>query len=297
MTKFPEKAAVFPYSPACLLWASGPDAAAFLQGQFSNDLGGIRPGQAVYGLWLDRRGHVMADSHVIASVDGAGFWIASISSPACDVARRLGGHIIADDVVIEDVTAGWRGLSLIGAGSGAWLSAEPRPGLVFPGRRDSGESWEWLHGAGDSGSMDLATSGARRLGAVDVERLRIASGIPLVPADIGPSDLPNEGGLDAAAISYSKGCYLGQEVMARLKSMGRVRRALVRVTGAGGPPPLPAALWRGVQREGELRSAVPDAEGKRYAGLALVRAPSAATGGPLSLAADGPPSVEIAPGP
>jgi len=297
MTKFPEKAAVFPYSPACLLKASGPDAAAFLQGQFSNDLGGIRPGQAVYGLWLDRRGHVMADSHVIAAADGAGFWIASVSSPARDVASRLESHIIADDVVIEDLTAGWRGLSLIGAGWGAWLSAEPRPGLVFPGRRDSGESWEWIHGAGDSGSVDLATSGARRLGAEDVERMRIASGIPLVPADIGPSDLPNEGGLEAAAISYSKGCYLGQEVMARLKSMGRVRRTLVRVRGGGGPPPVPAALWRGGRREGELRSAAPDAGGGGYSGLALVRAPSGAPGGPLSLSSDGPPSVEIAPGP
>lgn len=255
------------------------------------------PGQAVYGLWLDRKGHVMADSHVIASADGARFWIASVSSLARDVASRLESHIIADDVAIEDVTAGWRGLSVIGAGSGAWLSAEPRPGLAFPGRRDSGENWEWIHAAGDSASADAATAGARRVGAAEVERMRISSGIALVPADIGPADLPNEGGLDAAAVSYSKGCYLGQEVMARLRSMGRVRRALVRVSGIGEPPPVPAALWRGGRREGELRSVAPDAGGGGFSGLALVRAPSGQPGGPLSLAADGPPSIEVAPRP
>lgn len=288
---------VFPYSPACVLRASGPDAAGFLQGQFSNDLAGIKPGQAVYGLWLDRKGHVMADSHVLPAADGAGFWIASVSSPSRDVAPRLESHIIADDVAIEDATGGWRGLALIGDGAGAWLSGEPRPGLIFPGRRVAGENWEWLFAAADADGVAAAAAGARAVDAAGVERMRIASGIPRVPADIGPADLPNEGGLDARAVSYSKGCYLGQEVMARLKSMGRVRRTLVRVRGSGEPPPVPAALWRGGRREGELRSVAPDAGGPGYSGLALVAAASAPAGGPLSLAADGPPSVEIVLGP
>jgi hypothetical protein len=286
--------AVFSYLPACLLRATGPDAPAFLQGQFTNDLGKIEPGGAVFGLWLDRKGRVIADGHVVRAADAEGFWIASVSSPAAVVARHLGDHIIADDVVIEDETPGWRGLSLIGAGAGAWLAGEPRAGFFFPGRRDSAENWEWIYPADESGSVDTAVSGARIADPADVERMRIAAGIPSIPADIGPSDLPNEGGLDAQAISYSKGCYLGQEVMARLKSTGRVRRALVRVTGAGAPPPLPAALWRADRREGELRSAVSDASGGGFCGLALVSTAAAQDGGPLSLAAGGPPSVEIA---
>jgi len=294
MRIFPERAVAFPYAPACLLRVSGPDAADFLQGQFTNDLAGIRPGGAVYGLWLDRRGRVVADSHVILASDGSGFWIASVSSPSPVIARRLGDFIVADDVVIEDATAAWRGVALIGAGTGAWLAAEPRAGMFFPGRRDSVENWEWVHPAGESASVDAATSGARRAGASDVERMRVAAGIPSVPADIGPADLPNEGGLEALAISYSKGCYLGQEVMARLKSTGRVRRALVRVRGGGEPPRVPAALWSGGRREGELRSAVSDAAGGGYAGLALVSVAAGGGGGPFSLAAGEPPSVELA---
>jgi tRNA-modifying protein YgfZ len=291
---FPASAVVFPYRPACLLRVFGADAAAFLQGQFTNDLGRIAPGQAAYGLWLDRKGRVIADSHVVRAGDGSGFWIASIRSPAPIVARRLEDHIVADDVAVEDVTASWSGVSLIGEGAGAWLAGETRAGLCFPGRRNSGENWEWVYPDGESRSVEAATSGARRIAPDDAERMRIASGIPSVPSDIGPADLPNEGGLESLAISYSKGCYLGQEVMARIKSMGRVRRTLVRVRGRGAPPALPAALWRGDRREGELRSAVPDAGGQGYSGLALVSVAGLPGGGPFALAQGGAPAVEIA---
>jgi tRNA-modifying protein YgfZ len=293
MTNFPVSAAAFPYRPACVLRASGPDALAFLQGQFTNDLGKILPRESAYGLWLDTKGRVMADSHVIRSADGMDYWIVSVASPAPVVAGRLESHIIADDVAIENATDSWRGVSLIGPGVGAWLGEQSRPGLIFPGRRSAGESWEWVFQEGDSGAADAAISGARVVSPEEAERMRIVSGIPSIPSDIGPADLPNEGGLESQAISYSKGCYLGQEVMARLKSRGRVRRTLVRVTGSGGPPGVPAPLWRGDQREGELRSVVPGADGRGYEGLALVSVAGAAAGGSLSLAAGGPASLDL----
>lgn len=293
--KFPSSAAIFPFRPAALLRVTGPDAHTFLQGQFTNDLSEIGPGKSVYGLWLDRKGKVIADGHVIPSSDGAAFLIASLSSPAPVIGGHLGSHIIADDVAIADETAAWRGISLVGAGAGAWLSGEHRPGMFFPGRRDSGENWEWIFPEADSAAAGAAVSGAAILGAADMERRRITSGIPAVPADIGPSDLPNEGGLDRDAISYSKGCYLGQEVMARVKSLGRVRRTLLRVRGSGPPPALPAGLWRGEKREGELRSAVADPDG--FAGLALVSVTSAEAGGQFAFASGAAESVEIIRGP
>jgi folate-binding protein YgfZ len=127
--------------------------------------------------------------------------------------------------------------------------------------------------------------------------MRIAAGLASVPRDIGPGDPPNEGGLEGAAISYSKGCYLGQEVMARLKSRGSVRRALVRVRGTGAPPSVPAPLWIGVRASGELRSAVRDEGGGGFAGLALVPVSSAPPGTALGLEKGGPPALEVAAGP
>ena len=297
MNKLPPTVAVFRYRPACVLRVTGSDAAAFLQGQFSNDLGRNGPGQSTYGLWLDRKGHVIADSHVVQDADAGTFWVLSLSSAAEAIVQRLEGFVVADDVAFEDRTAGWGGLSLVGCGAGAWLASEARPGLCLPGRRALAENWEWLCPDGKRESADAAVPGARALSAEDIERMRVDSRIPSVPRDIGPRDLPQEGGLEEAAISYSKGCYLGQEVMARLKSRGSVRRTLVRVSGPGAPPGVPAVLWRGEGGAGELRSVVRGAGGQGFVGLALISASAASSGEPLSLARGGPPVLGVARGP
>jgi folate-binding protein YgfZ len=291
LMKFPSDRSIFHYRPAAVLRADGPDAESFLQGQFTNDLSKIAPGGSAYGLWLDRKGKVIADSNVTRALNDAGFWITSISSSAPTIEAHLGAHIIADDVVLTDETTGWRGISFIGPGVGGRLNAEPRAGVVFPGRRDSQENWEWIFPETESASATAAVAGARVLGAAEIDGMRIAAGIPAVPADIGPSDLPNEGGLDKEAISYSKGCYLGQEVMARVKSLGRVRRTLVRVRGAGALPILPAGLWSGEKKEGEIRSAAPEAGG--FSGLALVSVNAASKGDALALALGASPTVEL----
>src|SRR5579863_13199 len=114
MRKFPEEAVVFPYAPACVLRVSGPDAATFLQGQFTNDLGKSTPGQAVYGLWLDRRGRVIADSYVVGLPGFTDYRVISLGSAASLVAGRLGEFIVADDVALEDETGSWRGMALLG---------------------------------------------------------------------------------------------------------------------------------------------------------------------------------------
>jgi tRNA-modifying protein YgfZ len=271
---------------------AGPDAPTFLQGQFTNDLSKMSSGSSVYGLWLDRRGRVIGDSHVILAPGGGEYWIVSTGSPGAAIAEHLNDHIIADEVEVFDETPGWSGLAVLGEGAGAWLSSKPRAGLVFPGRRDLAENWEWVHPAGDAGAAAQAVAGARVASAEEMERLRILAAIPSVPADIGPSDLPNEGGLEACAISYSKGCYIGQEVMARIKSLGRVRRRLVLVSGAGAPPAPLSGLFLGDRREGELRSAAPSRGG--FVGLALVSVASAEAGGPFSLGPGGEPSVQVA---
>jgi folate-binding protein YgfZ len=164
-------------------------------------------------------------------------------------------------------------------------------GARFPGRRWAGENWEWVFPLSAAAEVDAALAGAPEVGAAEMELLRIRAGLARVPGDIGPADLPNEGGLDQVAISYSKGCYLGQEVMARVKAMGRIRRTLVRVGGHFAAPPVPAALWRGATRAGELRSVVAVGEGSE--GLALISVDAAAAQEPLALVSGGPPVVTL----
>ena len=272
-------AAIFWWRPACWLRVSGDDAANFLQGQFTNELRGLASsdgsvaGGAVYGLWLTLKGKVLGDSFVLRGTAGNEFWIGSYFSPAAVIRARLEGHIIADDVMIEDVTAGWAAVSVMGEGARI-LTEQMRPEwrFVFRGRRDRGESFEYVFPiAGTEAQRVADVMGSTR--GVDpefVERRRIMTAVPAIPADVGPGDLPNEAGLEADAISYTKGCYLGQEVMARLKSMGQVRRRLLRVKGEGGNyPALPAAVYVGNRQVGELRSAVGDGAGG-WIGLAML---------------------------
>jgi len=292
---------IFWWQPAACLRVSGADAASFLQGQCTNDLRPLAPAAparaAVYGLWLNVKGKVLADSFVLRAAREDAFWLVSYFSPAATLRERLESHVIADDVVIEDATIGWGAVSWLGADAGARaaaLAAEAE-GFAFRGRRTREENFECVFPVAQREKIRARLAGERELEAADIAARRIAAAIPAVPADIGPGDLPNEGGLEADAISYTKGCYLGQEVMARLKAMGQVRRRLLRVIAldALGPvPSLPAPLFAEGKKIGELRSVAPDASG-RVLGLALLNLLALRADPPLALAADGAPAFRL----
>jgi tRNA-modifying protein YgfZ len=291
----PSSAVFYRYRPAAWLRITGADAAEFLQGQFTNDLRPVPGGAPAYGLWLDHKGKVLADSFIGHGPSKDEFWIASMTSLGAAIRGRLEEYVIADDVVVEEGPEG-SAVALLGEGVGAWLAAEPRPGVYFRGRRSQEENWEWIFPAAAAAAVSAALAGAREGEAVTLERRRILEGIPSVPADIGGGDLPNEGGLETAAISYNKGCYLGQEVMARLKLKGRIRRRIRRVSGPGAVPATPAALWQGETKVGELRTAAADEAGTGWVGLALLTLANLREEIPLALAAGGaPPDLRLEP--
>ena len=283
------------YQPATWLRVAGSDAATFLQGQFTNELRGLgNPGVggAVYGLWLNQKGRVLADSFVLRGAAVDEFWVGSYFSPAALIRERLEAYIIADDVIVTDETAGWQGASALTDGA----VAAPAGAMAFRGRRTRAGGAEWMfpRAAAPQVRAALIAAGAREISAEEIERRRIAEGIPAVPADLGPGDLPNEGGLEADAISYTKGCYLGQEVMARLKAMGQVRRRLVPVRGSGAVPARPAVLFQGEKKIGELRSAVAEVDGVGWAGLAMLTLLHLDRAAPLALAPGAEAEVTLA---
>jgi tRNA-modifying protein YgfZ len=302
MAEFVSDVHYFSYRPAAVLKILGEDALTFLQGQFTQELKSPLNQLCAYGLWLNQKGKVLGDSFALK--DGAEWWLVSPSTPAAVLRDRLEAYIIADDVNISDESADWRGAVLLGADAAARFQQEgvtlPQPGawarlpggMLFRGRRDQGESWEWLHRSeGDSG-VDLRRFGTE-IGVLDFQRRRIRAGRPEIPTEFGPGDLPNEAGLEADAISFTKGCYLGQEVMARLKSMGQVRRRLVVVEGAGPVVAVPAALHAKGKRVGELRVAVADSAPDSFVGLAMISLLGLDPTAPLSLQSDGVGEVKI----
>lgn len=255
------------WKPSAWLKISGEDAFSFLQGQFTNDLRNIEKSGSIYGLWLNHKGKVLADSFVGAAGAGS-FWVGSYFSSADCIRERLESFVIADDVVIEDITATREAITLVGSATPALAPEAAEKVVSFLGRRAGDPTTEWVFSAEHAESVHACLRGRDELPAAAMELLRIRNGIAAVPRDIGPGELPNEGGLDRDAVSYTKGCYLGQEVMARLKSMGQVRRKLMRVTGEGPLPPLPAPLYQGERKVGDLRTGVQ--QGSRFMGLGLV---------------------------
>jgi folate-binding protein YgfZ len=271
----------------------GADAAGFLQGQFTNDLRVIPANDAVYGLWLNVKGKIVADSFVLRGAAADEFWIGSYFSAATVIRERLESFVIADDVTIEDATMAWSAVTIFGEGVREALAAEAHEGFLFRGRRGRDESVEWIFPEGRRDFVGAQLAGLSELSADEMARRRIDAAIPAVPADLGLDELPGEGGLDSDAISYTKGCYLGQEVMARLKSMGQVRRRLVRVAFAGEKfTGLPAALFLGPRQVGELRSAAPGGNGD-WVGLAMVSLLHVVAGAQLAFGAEAPPAVKV----
>jgi folate-binding protein YgfZ len=192
---------------------TGEDAAAFLQGQCSADLRHVTLTDA---LWLNRKGRVLAHTVIAKEADGS-FLLLCPHLAAAELIAVVTANVIADDVVATDESSAWQ--RLVGWG------AEPAiPGAkVFATKRFGVAAWDILAPIGVAAPGELAP-----LAALDV--LRVAAGLPAVPADCGANEFPQECGLDAW-VSYTKGCYLGQEVMARIQSMGSLRRILRRVSG------------------------------------------------------------------
>jgi folate-binding protein YgfZ len=274
---------------SALLRVKGPDANSFLQGQFTQDIHAAAGGRT-YGLWLDQKGRVLADGHILKQAEND-YLVVSFSLDAERLLARLQAYLIADEVELADETAAWTGVLLWGEQAAA--HAAPAGVQSFSSRRAGAGSVQWLVPAGVRlaviENLRQASAVERNLQAAELERLR--QGLPAVPADIGPRDLPNEGGLDEVAISYTKGCYLGQEVMARLKNLGQVRRRLHLVRGTGTPPATDSLLYQGERKAGELRSSVADGDG--FLAMAMLSLVNLQDNQSLGTEAGGPGTLRI----
>ncbi len=223
---------------------TGEDAAAFLQGQCSTDLRNVALTDA---LWLNRKGRVIAHAVISKETDGSHLLLCPHLSAEALIAV-VTANVIADDVVAMDESARWQKWVIWGAApaiSGAKAFATKRYGIA---------AWDVL-------ALIGAVAPGEPAPLAELDALRVAAGVPAVPADCGANEFPQECGLEAW-VSYTKGCYLGQEVMARIQSMGSLRRILRSVSG-------PVSVGQELRTpEGKVAGTVRSAAGD--VGLALV---------------------------
>ena len=220
-----------------LLVVDGAEAAEYLQGQLTNDIEAIGPGEGAYAALLDRKGHMQADMRVLRAGEGPELWLDLEPEGMGAATRHLQMYKIGREVEVRDESAGHALLSLIGP-----RAVEIAGTAVLP---ENGCETTTLAGAeclavGTAEGIDLIVPAAERervreallaAGAVEVaveaaEILRIEAGRPRFGAEMGTETMPAEAGIVEGAVSFTKGCYIGQETVARLHYKGKPNRHL-----------------------------------------------------------------------
>ncbi|MFP6900780.1 MAG: hypothetical protein VCA36_07530 [Opitutales bacterium] len=274
------------FKPNAVLGVEGDDAGEYLQSQFSADLSEHPDRLAAHGLWLSRKGKVEGDGFVLRNADES-FLIVSYHCPSKALGKKIMANVIADEVEIEDKTSSSKGLSLWGKAvekllaklnlpcpaTGTWEETENIK--IYEGRRARGRGFDLIGKRAEIEALAIAFNpliedlGGQELDEIDVHFARIEAGIPAIPDEIGPNELPQEGFLEKKSVSFEKGCFLGQEVMARLRSMGGVQRKLWAVEIGEKGLSAPAEIFVEDQLAGFLKTRYSKAD--KEIGVALIK--------------------------
>ena len=260
---------------------SGPDRASFLQGLLTNDVAALKPGQGCYAAYLTPQGRMIADMHAYEL--GEAMLLTVPGELKDPLLERLDQSLFSEDVQLRDMTGAYSQVAIVGPEAAA-LVARLVTGAesgVLAALREHGNVSARFEGdpaivtriddAGEPG-FDLfvgpakveplvaavAAAGAVPLDAADAEAIRIEAGIPLFHRDMDEQTIPLEAGLESRAISFSKGCYVGQEVVIRVlhRGHGRVARKLTGLVLEGDAAPAAGAPVRAADRDiGHVTSA------------------------------------------
>ena len=201
----------------------GSEAADFLQGQVSNDVEALAPGQGCYATILNAKGKLRTDLRILRGEDW--FFIDTEAVGHAVLRHMLETYSLGRDVQSEDVTATRALVSLLGPGARSVLDAEPPD--------DENAFVEGEHGLYVSTHLGVDVIGepGLELGVPQVsedvaECVRIESGRPRLGYDMDAETMPQEAGINERAVSFTKGCYVGQETVARLHYRGKPNRHL-----------------------------------------------------------------------
>ncbi len=245
------------------LVVTGPDRQSWLNGLVTCDVAALSPGQGAWGLLLSKQGKVQSNVVVVATADA--LYMSVAAERAEQLFETLDRFLIMEDAELFERSSEHAWLSLHGprafelaaqvvsAGQGACASVDPT-GL--------GGAAVVVPCAALQPTLDALLSrpgfDAVLAGASDWAELRIERGVPVFGIDYSSDDNPHEASLDRKAVSWTKGCYLGQEVVCMQDMRGRVKRHLVTLSLDEGSVPEPGTRVSAGEGEevGEVTSAV-----------------------------------------
>ena len=219
-----------------MLVVAGTEAAEYLQGQLTNDVEALAPGQGCYAALLDRKGHMQGDMRVLRTADGFVIDTEEVAREA--VVRHLSMYKIGRDVEVADLTGERAVVSVIGPAASeialggplgpehAHRDAEVGGVACTAAATDVGV--DLIVDAADAEAIGaaLAGAGAEPVSEEAAEIVRVESGRPRFGREMTTATIPEEAGINERAISFTKGCYIGQETVARLHYRGKPNRRL-----------------------------------------------------------------------
>jgi folate-binding protein YgfZ len=231
-------------APRALWKLTGPDAARYLNGQVTNDITALNDGHTFYAAVCTAKGRMEGD--VTIALHANEFYLDADPALRESLGARLEKYLIADDAQFEDLTDLWQLSHVFGTG--------PRPAIkmgftVASNRFGLPGHDVWHAGPGAAIVGDSVPANV-------LETIRLENSIPRWGAELTTNTLPPEAGPHMlAAISYTKGCYVGQETIARLKSVGHVNRTLVFLKSDSAKfPALESKLLQGEKEVGSITS-------------------------------------------
>jgi len=211
---------------------SGADSFRFLNGQITNDLRKATASSTIQGSILSTKGKLSA--HVFISIDSDGVFLLDADGELREeLPARLERYIIADDVQIEDVTDQFSILHFVG---------EPPPAVAAPARTVASDrfglsGWDlWCNRAPDEELRQPFSGRYIFCDAICAEIFRIERGIPRWGRELTNEIIPVEANLEATSIDYEKGCYIGQEVISRMKMSGQTNKRLCGLVSLSNAP-------------------------------------------------------------
>jgi len=258
---------------------TGGDRVRWLDGMLSNDVAALGPGaerSGCYAALLTPQGRVVADLQVLWREEA--LWLETAGEAVATTIERLERYVVADDVALSDRSRELARLGLEGpgardvleaaAGSVPDLAPDSCTELTLEGSAVlvakfgwSGElAYQLILPLGDAERVEAAlvaagdSVGLIEAGAEALEILRVEAGVPRLGCELDESVLPAEARLERA-VSTTKGCYTGQEVVARMASRGRVGHLLVGLGASGEPPRVGSDVCAEGSRIGEVTSA------------------------------------------
>lgn len=256
--------------------ATGEDAGRLLHAMTTNNVKELADGSGLYAFFLNDKGRILADANIFRIGDD--FLLDTEPETAAKVFAHLDKYIIADDAYVTDETNSWFEFGIEGPQSEAALKAL---GIPIPESDLGVVAFEgaYVARASVSGPVGFRVWVQRRnflftipqASSEDVRIVRLENGIPRYGEDISERYLVQETQL-LRAVNFNKGCYLGQEIVERVRSQGKVHRLLSSIK-VSGDVPLAAGtkLLAGEAAGGEVTSSVYSPGLKEVVGLAYVR--------------------------